>query len=102
MTKNIGMQFQISTHWVERPPGDELSGLHHWMAVATTTLYSEIPIKNGLINRAQMILTTEALRVVSGRASAATEEAAVSSAIQALRFQLAAVHDAAAKMQAET
>jgi hypothetical protein len=91
MSSNRGIQCHITTHLLEDPPDDGITGPQQWLAVATTHIYAELPLEPGLKNRGQMILSTAALRTISGRVTASTEEAAAAGAVTALRFQLAAL-----------
>jgi hypothetical protein len=89
MSHRRGMTYQVTAFCLDDPPQDGVTVPQPWMAVATAHVFDRHVKVNGL-TPAGVILSGEAMRIISGKASAASEAEAVEAALQALLFQLAA------------
>jgi len=81
------MTYQVTAFCLDGPPQDGVTGAQPWMAVATAHVFDRHVEVKGL-TPAGVILSGEAMRIISGKASAASEAGAVVAAVQALLFQL--------------
>ena len=89
MSHKRGMTYQVTAFRIDDPPQDGVTGPQPWMAVATAHVFDPRTEVKGL-TPAGVILSGEVMRIIDGKASAATEAAAVTAALQALLFQLKA------------
>lgn len=84
-----GITCQVAAFRVIDPPEDPIVPTSTWIAVATCQLYDpEIEVAS--LTPAQVVLTGETVRTISGKASSNSEAKAMRLAINALLFELTA------------
>ncbi len=81
---------QVTAFQIENPPDDGVKGPHEWMAIATAQVYNPHPETGGVLTPETAVLAGAVMEVVNGRATAATQEDALVTALKALLFQLSA------------
>jgi hypothetical protein len=90
MSHRRGVTCQVTAFHIEPPPDDGVKGPHEWMAIATAQVYNPNPDSGGVLTHETAVLAGAVMEVVHGRASAATQEDALVTAVKALLFQLEA------------
>ncbi len=90
MTHRRGVTCQVTAFHIENPPDDGVKGPHDWMAIASAQVYNPNPETGGVLTPDTAVLAGAVMEVVHGRATAATQEDALVTAVKALLFQLEA------------
>ena len=90
MKHRRGITCEISAFHIDEPPYDGVTGPHEWMAIATAHVYNPNPDTGGILTPTDAILAGAVMEVLYGRATAATEGDAMSAALDALLFNVAA------------
>jgi hypothetical protein len=90
MSYRRGVTCQVTAFQIDSPPDDGVKGPHEWMAIASAHVYNPNPETGGRLTPETAVLAGAVMDVVHGRATAATQEDALVTAVRALLFQMEA------------
>jgi hypothetical protein len=90
MTHRRGVTCQLTAFHIANPPDNGVYGPHEWMAIATAQVYNPNPERGGILTSETAILAGAVMEVIHGRATAATQEDALVTALKGLLFQMEA------------